>query len=397
METTTQPPGASPAVDSPTVVSSTGEYYPEDEVSLLELANTLLRRRRLVFGIPVATAFLTAAVSLLIPPTFTATTAFVPEAPTGSSIPAGLSGLASQFGISLGGDATQLPQFYAQVLQSRELLDRILLTRYPDPRSEHNPPDSSTLLAILEVDGDSLADSLHAGREELADLISVSVDRETGIVTLNVDSRYPELAAAVANKFIEYLNEFNAQTRQSQARERRRFIEGRIQTAEQELRRAEEDLKTFYERNRTWQQSPQLVVEEDRLRRQVQLRQEVYLTLNREYETARIEEVNDTPVITVIDRAVPPQEKSKPKRTLMVILAFVLGGMVGVLGAFGAEFLERSRTSADQDYREFQSLLQQARDDLKNIAATARARLSGRHPPREEAAPRPADPPPGDS
>ncbi|GBD32954.1 Tyrosine-protein kinase ptk [bacterium HR33] len=384
-------------MDSPTVVSSTGEYYPEDEVSLLELANTLLRRRRLVFGIPVATAFFAAAVSLLIPPTYTATTAFVPETATGSRIPAGLSGLASQFGISLGGDATQLPQFYAQVLKSRELLDRILLTRYPDPRSEHNPPDSSTLLAILEVDGDSLADSLHAGREELADLISVSVDRETGIVTLNVDSRYPELAAAVANKFIEYLNEFNAQTRQSQARERRRFIEGRIQTAEQELRRAEEDLKTFYERNRTWQQSPQLVVEEDRLRRQVQLRQEVYLTLNREYETARIEEVNDTPVITVIDRAVPPQEKSKPRRTLMVILAFVLGGMVGVLGAFGAEFLERSRTSADQDYREFQSLLEQARQDLKNIAATARARLSGRHPPREEAAPRPADPPPGDS
>jgi uncharacterized protein involved in exopolysaccharide biosynthesis len=303
-----------------------------------------------------------------------------------------LSGLASQFGISLGGDAIQLPQFYAQVLQSRDILDRILLTRYPDPRSEHNPPDSATLLAVLEVDGNSLADSLHAGRVALAHLISVSVDRLTGIVTLNVDSRYRELAAAVANKFIEYLNEFNTQTRQSQAHERRRFIEGRMQSAEQELRRAEEDLKTFYQRNRTWQQSPQLLVEEDRLRRQVQLRQEVYLTLNREYETARIEEVNDTPVITIIDRAVPPQKKSKPKRRLMVILGFVLGAMMGVFGAFGVEFLERSRASEVEDYREFQSLLQQTRQDLKNIAA-ATARLRGKKLPPARL-PREPDPPP---
>jgi uncharacterized protein involved in exopolysaccharide biosynthesis len=369
------------------------EHY-EDEISLLELANTLLRRRRLVLGLPVATAFVTAVVSLIVPPTYTATTAFVPEAATGNRIPAGVSGLASQLGISLGGEATQLPQFYAQVLQSREILDRILLSRYPDPRAEHNPPDSTSLLAILEVEGDSRADSLHAGREQLADLMSVSVDRQTGIVTLNVDSRYPELAAAVANKFIEYLNDFNAQTRQSQARERRRFVEGRIQTAEQELRRAEEDLKSFYERNRTWQQSPQLVVEEDRLRRQVQLRQEVYLTLNREYETARIEEVNDTPVITVIDRAIPPEKKSKPKLRLLVILAFVLGGMLGVFGAFGAEFLERSRANQDEDYREFQSLLKQARQDLKAIASTAKARLRGRRPRTEDGADGPAPPPP---
>ena len=52
---------------------------------------------------------------------------------------------------------------------------------------------------------------------------------------------------------------------------------------------AEEQLRGFYERNRSWQQSPQLTFDEGRLRRQVEIRQEVYLTLRREYETARVE------------------------------------------------------------------------------------------------------------
>src|SRR5205823_6630604 len=137
----------------------------------------------------------------------------------------------------------------------------------------------------------------------------------------SLDAAYPVLAAAVANRFVAYLNDFNTKSRQSQARERRKFIEQRLADGEGELRTAEESLRTFYERNRSWQQSPQLVFEEGRLRRQVEIRQEVYLTLRREYETARIEEVNDTPVITVIDRAVPPREKARPQRKLLVVLA----------------------------------------------------------------------------
>src|SRR5207302_3590136 len=136
------------------------------------------------------------------------------------------------------------------------------------------------------------------------------------------DAAYPVLAAAVANRFVAYLNDFNTKSRQSQARERRKFIEQRLADGEGELRTAEESLRTFYERNRSWQQSPQLVFEEGRLRRQVDLRQEVQRTLRREYETARIEEVNDTPVITVIEPATLPTQPSAPR--LGALLGLVL-------------------------------------------------------------------------
>src|SRR5437773_9766545 len=51
----------------------------DDEVGLFGVANVLLRRWTLVAGLPLLAALLAGAVSLLVPPTFTATTSFVPE------------------------------------------------------------------------------------------------------------------------------------------------------------------------------------------------------------------------------------------------------------------------------------------------------------------------------
>ena len=319
----------------------------------------LLRRRRIVMGVPLFVALIVGVISFVIPSTFTATTTFVPEVRTQGRLPPSLASLAGQLGVSLGAEATESARFYADLVRSRELLERILLGEYQDPRESKSAPDSTTLLRLLKVKGRDAADSLHYGVKALDNLVSVRFDNQTNIVRLSVDAHYPTLAAAVANRFVTYLNDFNAQSRQSQARERRKFIEQRLADGERELRTAEENLRTFYERNRSWNQSPQLAFEEGRLRRQVEIRQEVYLTLRREYETARIEEVNDTPVITVIDRATPPQEKSKPKRKLLVVLALLLGGIVGILWAAGAEYLDRARTEDEREYREFRSLIRQ--------------------------------------
>lgn len=313
------------------------------EYSLLTLGRLWARHGRATIGFPLLLAFATGVVSFIIRPTYTATTTFVPEASSQTGrLPAGLAGLATQFGISLGTDASKSPKFYAAVVRSRELMERVLLSKYVDPRAS-SAGDSATLLRILGVKGRSSADSLYRGVKKLDDLVAVNVNGATNIVSVSVDAHYATLAAAVANRFVEYLNAFNAQYRQSQAREQRLFVEQRLADGESELRGAEEDLRTFYERNRSWQQSPQLTFEEGRLRRQVEIRQELYLSLKREYETARIQEVNDTPVITVIDAATPPVKKSKPKRALLVALALILGSMLGSFWAAGGEYLQAAR------------------------------------------------------
>jgi len=184
---------------------------------------------------------------------------------------------------------------------------------------------------------------------------------------VSVDSHDPDLAAAVANRLVDYVNEFNAKTRQSKARMRRLFVEGRIADSEGELRSIEDQLKTFYQRNRSWDQSPELRVEEGRLRRQVEIRQEVVLTLRREYEMARIEEVNDSPAITVIDPAVPPLEKSKPRRAFLVALGLSIGGALGLLGAVCVEYLDRLRGNQAPEYRELSELTLRLGRDVREL------------------------------
>src|SRR3989441_7346034 len=340
----------------------------------LDLVNALLKGWRLVVGLPLLAAILTAIVVLLLPPRYTATVTFVPEqrAPSrgGGAAGAGgggLVGLAAQLGIPLGMDPTRSPRFYAEVLTSRELLARVLLTKFPDPRRPA-AGDSIPLLAILRVRGGiwgakSAADSLDRGVRKLRRRVSARVDIQTFLVYLSVTTLYPDLSAAVAARFIAYLNEFNAKNRESQARARRQFVEQRIVDGERDLHAAEDDLRRFHERNRAWQESPELSAEEGRLHMQVNILQEVYLTLRRDYEQARIEEVNDTPVITVVDPAVPPQRQSY-WREVLVLLAFVFGGLIGVLGAWSGVRFERLRREDEDGYREFTGLLQRLRREV---------------------------------
>ena len=154
-------------------------------------------------------------------------------------------------------------------------------------------------------------------------------------------------------------------TRQSTAGERRRFIEGRVATSEQQLQHAEDALRTFYERNRQLQTSPQLRFEEQRLTRQVTVQQDLYLNLRREYETARIEEVNNTPVLTIIDQPAIPGRRSRPQRAITVLLVTLV---VGILASALAIMLQHHHdllASGDAEYLRF---YQRMKESLGRLA-----------------------------
>ena len=169
------------------------------------------------------------------------------------------------------------------------------------------------------------------------------MDNKTGTIEFSVELPDPDLAASVTSHMVGLLNDFNQRTRNLRARERRRFSEARTAEAQKDLDAAEETLRAFLSRNRQFEFSPQLTFEHNRLERQVTMRQEVYQTLRREYEIARIDEVNDTPVLTVVDQPVAPAKPSSPKRLRMALVAAVLGILLGVSLAFLLEYLERSR------------------------------------------------------
>ena len=56
--------------------------------------------------------------------------------------------------------------------------------------------------------------------------------------------------------------------------------------------------------------------------------------LARQYELAKIDEARDATLIQILDKAVVPERKSKPKRTVIVLMTGFVTGILAVLAAF---------------------------------------------------------------
>ena len=289
-----------------------------------------------------AAAVLTVLLSFLLPTRWTAEAGFIPESSSSIQLPSGISALAGELGFSLPtGDPTSSPDFYAAVTESRSLLERTLLTRFHVPKAAVG--DSAALIDILDIQDDEPRERMEKAVEWMEDHSSSDVDPKTGVISLRAELPDADLAASVVGRMVGLLNEFNQRTRNQRARERRRFTERQTAEAMQSLLSAEDAMRVFLSRNRQVDNSPELVFERERLDRQVQIRQDVYQTLRREYEVARIDEVNNTPVLTVVDPPVSPADPSSPRRLRMAAVAMVLGGLLGVALAFLREYLDRSR------------------------------------------------------
>jgi capsular polysaccharide biosynthesis protein len=81
-------------------------------------------------------------------------------------------------------------------------------------------------------------------------------------------------------------------------------------------------LRSFFP---TLRDVPDVALQYLRLRREVEIQNTVYTMLTNEYEKARIEEARDTPVVQVLDTAVKPNLRSRPKRKILTIVGGLLG------------------------------------------------------------------------
>src|SRR4051812_24049618 len=335
---------------------------PEAEISLFELMTPLVSRWKLIALTALTCAVLAAVYLLLQRRTYTATTTFTPENSSSSSMLnglAGLAGLAGQLGLASTGSNSVSPEFFVRLAHSDEVLRSTLLKDFADPDSTAG---LRTLLQILDVDGRTPEERIENGVRRLRRRVDATSDKSTGIVTLQVQLYSPQLSAEVAKYMVDLLNRFNLESRQSQSREQRRFSGERLAVAEQELRAAEQTQLAFLQRNRQYLDSPLLAFEYNRLNRQVQLRQEVYQTLTKAHEEARIAEVRDTPVLTVIDSALAPVRPSGPHRILGTLVALIFGGALGVALAYVAAARARARRSPTPDYLAFREAWEEARE-----------------------------------
>jgi uncharacterized protein involved in exopolysaccharide biosynthesis len=342
----------------------------DPEISMFELATPLVRRWKVVAGTAFGAAVIAAILLLLQTPEYTAKTTFTPETASGASSAgslAALAGVANQLGLGLGASSTVSPDFFIKLAGSFELLQSTLASEFPDGNTRR------PLLDILKVKGKTSDERFQRGVILLRHRIKVTSDKPTGIVTLEVDMRNPQLAASVANHLVQELNQFNLERRQSQSREQARFTGERLAEAEKDLRTAESNELAFLQRNRDYSSSPLLTYEEGRLSRDVQVKQELFLTLSKAHTEARIAEVRDTPVLTVVDSAVAPFRRARPQRTLGVLIATVVGTLAGILLAYIVDFRRRAVPEQNPDYFAMREALAQARQEVGQVLGRRRS------------------------
>jgi tyrosine-protein kinase Etk/Wzc len=99
-------------------------------------------------------------------------------------------------------------------------------------------------------------------------------------------------------------------------------------------------------------QIPELGMKLARLMREAKIQEEIFKLITTQYEMAKIEEAKDMDTIQVLDRAVPPDKKSSPRRSLIVILSTVVAFFFAVFLAFFLEYLARVKADDPERYRE---------------------------------------------
>lgn len=326
----------------------------ETRQSSIAMLNTALRHGRVLVVVPLTAMVLAVVVAAVTGPAYVAESTVKPESrrPDGG----GLMGLASQFGFDLGAITDgESVDYYARLLKSREILGEAVRAQYEVTDGDEGARRAD-LLTLYEIPGETESERLARGVGRLRADVSVAVDHPAGLITVQTEAPTPALAEQINARLLALLNEFNLEKRRSTARAEREFVEEQAQRAASELAAAESRLAEFLAQNRRYQNSPDLVNEAERLRRRVDIHQQVYAMLAQSHEQAKLDEVRNTPVFTVLDR---PEGSSRPVGGVVpaAVLGFALGLVLAGLWVFTREYLAEQRRRHPAEYRELERRL----------------------------------------
>jgi uncharacterized protein involved in exopolysaccharide biosynthesis len=339
-------------------------------VSIIDVVLEVARGRKLLALVAGSFFFVGVLYVALAPEQYTSSARIVREAKDEKSISGGIgSGLSSLqgLGINLGGLGRGVGltiDAYPEVLKSREV--RLAVARdtfrFPDTRSPityvqyvNRDPGLAELvfdytlrlpftlkeMLLAPENGSRMsADTLYPTEEEkkaidvLNEKVKVSIGKESQLMNVMVTESSPQLAAALAESFLDHLDQRVRHIRTRKARKDLSFIRDQYEEAEANLRRTEERLEEFLSRNASIN-SPQLRFERNRLQRQVDFASQLYESVQKQLTQSRIDLRKEETVITVVERPVPPLRRSAPKRLFILIVS----GFLGVFFGFGAILL----------------------------------------------------------
>ena len=357
----------------------------DDEISLLDIAETIAEHFRLLILGPLLVGALALGVSFVITPTFTARTMVLPPQAQQSVAASLLASLGALGGAACAVAGLKNPndQFVA-LLKSRTIADRMI--------------DEFDLMTRYKADRRDLA------RKGLESRTRISSGKD-GLLVVEVDDHVPEMAARIANTYVQELSRLLGVLAVTEAQQRRMFFESQLKLSKDKLTEAEIALKTGGIESDILKASPeaavtavaqiqaqvaaqevrlaamrgyltenapefkQALVELQALRAQLskietsaapaavlagtvapgnsgspenyirrirdfKYYETLFELLAKQYEIARVDESREGAVIQIVDAAQPPEWKTKPKRALIAVIATLAAGFALLLFAF---------------------------------------------------------------
>lgn len=292
----------------------------DDEINLLDLLLILAKNKGVILKVTFVAALLAIAYTLTLDNIYTASTKILPPQQAQSSASAMLSqlgGLASLAGGSLGKNPNDT---YLAMLKSHRILEKI--AKRFDLQARYETKTFEDAVQALE---------------KIA-LISSGKD---GLITVEIDDKDPKIAADIANTFVEELNDLLQKFAITDASQKRTFFEQQMRQAKDQLTDAEIRLD----------KTPNTSLQYMDAVRSLKYHEAVWEILAKQFEGAKLDEAKDFPLIQVLDKAIPPEKKSKPKRSLIVMLATLVAFFLAVIGVFIREALLRLKDQPEQAER----------------------------------------------
>ncbi|MFA5832055.1 MAG: hypothetical protein WDA22_01140 [Bacteroidota bacterium] len=274
-----------------------------------------------IFGIVLVTIFIVRFSN----PYYDASIVILPD--YGAKSSGALGGLAALAGVSLG-DGSSTADVYKSLLNSETVIEPVVNEKYYSTEF----PDSINLYTFFNIKVSANIDTAFQQRKRFLDvfrklqnIVTLFLDNKTRMITLSVRTGEPRISSSIANNLVKSLDSYVRTKRKSNATMQRIYIEKRVLQVNDSLFYAENLLKDFVLRNRVISQSPQLLLEQTRLNRQIQIYQTLVIELTRQLELARIDEIRDAPIINVQEWAGIPVLESGPRRMqTMLSASFVI-------------------------------------------------------------------------
>ena len=310
-------PQAAPGVDGAPPGRQPGD---EDVIHLLPIVNLLLINRRAILLPAIYLMLVVWVLTLFMSPVYTATASFMNTAESGMA-----EKLRGSGGGGSGEEISALPEYYSALLNSSEFLAGMVKRRLQALKNNSAKDDWLHELVGGEDDEDLLTELAVGKLKSMVSLKPPDAKSKRMIMELSVTSNSSTLAENIAASVLEAIAAQGGDERTQKAIQNRDFIQQRLMDSEKALRQSEMALSEFLTRNRKID-VPRLVAENERLERAVKVQEELFMTLRKELELAKIKVQENKSLLRVLEQ--PTAKRTGPKRLRIAMISLLLSLMV---------------------------------------------------------------------